>query len=379
MESSQIKYILKDVAPKLISPNPVERNAALNAYLTSHARQSSPWTSVEGITKIKEVYEAWGAWKVGGKVKSVDWDADNSIATILSKQTYSIPIIHLLQFTTHSKLTLHLNQEDDEPLLLITAIEESSGVGALLSSLPLIPSLLPKILTPLFLFLGAILLGHSHHVAQLSTLSINRPTSPSQALFHPFATVKSLVAIAILSSFAVVGWFVGLWQSKVGDALVLSFDFDFERPPPSPSTTSNPKKRAHSSDTSTPAEPTPKQPRYQPASAPDLPVEGESYASAVKDHSDKNNGTNGTTHVEEEEEEDETTPEAAKEENLQENPTPGESYAAAVVDGKDGEATSTDKGEQEQEEVHGGEGEKISPAEAAVVKEGVSFADAVKE
>lgn len=50
-----------------------------------------------------------------------------------------------------------------------------------------------------------------------------------------------------------------------------------------------------------------------------------------------------------------------------------------MVDGKDGETTSTDKGEQEQEEVHGGESEKISPAEAAVVKEGVSFADAVKE
>lgn len=89
----------------------------------------------------------------------------------------------------------------------------------------------------------------------------------------------------------------------------------------------------------------------------------------MKDHSEKN-GTNGN-HEEEEE-----TPEAAKEENLQENPTPGESYAAAVVDGKDGEGgetTSTDNGEE-----HEGEGEK-SAAEAAVVKEGVSFADAVKE
>ena len=101
MESSQIKYILRgssiylsafcllsvltscslfsqspDVAPKFITENPVERNGALNAYLTSHARQSSPWTSVEGITKIKKIYEAWGAWKVGGEVKSVDWDSE---------------------------------------------------------------------------------------------------------------------------------------------------------------------------------------------------------------------------------------------------------------------------------------------------------------
>ena len=65
---------IADVAPKLISPDPVERNSSLNAYVADHARLSSPWASAQGITKIKEVSEAWGSARIKGEVESVEYD-----------------------------------------------------------------------------------------------------------------------------------------------------------------------------------------------------------------------------------------------------------------------------------------------------------------
>lgn len=65
-----------DVAPKLISPDPVERNSSLNAYVADLAHLSSPWATAEGITEIKQLSEAWGSARLRGEVESVEYDKE---------------------------------------------------------------------------------------------------------------------------------------------------------------------------------------------------------------------------------------------------------------------------------------------------------------
>ena len=84
-------------------------------------------------------------------------------------------------------------------------------------------------MTPFLALVGTVLLAHSHHVAQLSTLSSSLPTSdPVKAVLHPIKTVKSLLAILLLSSFSVIGAIVGAWQNNVGDKYTLGLDLNFK-------------------------------------------------------------------------------------------------------------------------------------------------------
>ncbi|CDZ96402.1 hypothetical protein [Phaffia rhodozyma] len=377
MNTSTVAQQLSDLAPALLSPSVGRRDEVLDNFVWQQVRLTSPLVDIEGLSKVRNFLQAEAIYREGEvDISKIEWDEGLRLATITFTQMVTVPLLKLLRLKIiDTKTTLHLRpsrekqdnvEKDDEGQPTLWWIDHISI--ELITSNPLVISPILSVVLPSF---GQLLLRtHSLHsrlqakASQLPALTSSITRAVTKLTFHPIENGPVVLAVFALFWIGLAQSVVDFWQRKVvkDKGLLMKLDLSTNVEP-----AKKPKKNIDP---------------MSPLNLLNNPVPGESYAAAVK-HQVYTNGSgssNQTTNTDNDKAPDasaassafkadkketidgnsgDTTPEAAKPENLQNNPVPGESYAAAADPNIDTISTTVDT--EESPEIEAAESRSCPP------------------